>query len=118
MYGVPSTLPLERFVGDYLFSVNINAGGIHFCFGNSGTICVEGRWELTNPNDQIVDERCDNSRRDAYRVHVLLNEYVIDFAIDAPKSCSLVFSNGHRLTIFDDTSQYESFAIYPDNIIV
>ena len=118
MYGVPATLPLERFVGDHLFSVGINAGGIHFRFGKSGTICVDGRWELKDATGQMVDARCDNSKRDAYRVHMILNENVVDFAIDPPRSCSLIFSNGHRLTIFDDTPQYESFAIYPDNIIV
>ncbi len=118
MYGVPADLPLQRFVGDFLCQVCVGMDGIHFRFGQSGTISVQGRWELTDSDGKVIDRACDHSERDAYRVHVIFNEDVAEYSIDPPKSFSLTFASGHRLSVYDDTPQYESFQIWPDDIIV
>jgi hypothetical protein len=118
MYGVPTDLPIQRFVGDFLFSVSITAGGIHFQFNRAGTISVERRWELKDSSGQLVDRDTDNGSRDAYRVHVILNEHVARYRIEAPSSFTLAFESGHELTIYDDSTRYESFHIYPDEIHV
>jgi hypothetical protein len=34
--------------------------------------------------------------------------------IDPPRSFTLILESGHRLTVFDDTPQYESFSIVID----
>jgi hypothetical protein len=118
MYGVPVDLPLERFIGDALFQICIGRDGLHFVFGRSGTISVGGRWELTNASGTMIDCSCETGEREAYRVHTILNQDVANSRIDPPHSFSLTFSKGHRLTVFDDSQQFESCAIEPGGFIV
>ena len=123
MYGVPKDLPLQRFLGDSICQIAFGANGIHFHFNEAGSINVDGgKWQIHDSSGTIVDESLDDdalpSTRQQHRVHVILDSDVIKFQIDAPHSFSLVFSSGHRLTIYDDSPQYESFSIQPDGIIV
>ena len=118
MYGVPKDLPLQRFVGDSLFQIAIGVDGVHFIFGKAGTISVTGRWELHDKAGQLVDKAEDNGTRSQYRAHVVLNQDVVAQSINSPESFSLTFSGGHKLTVYDDTPQYESFAIEPGGIVV
>ena len=118
MYGVPADLPVERFVGDFLSQICIGMDGVHFNFGRSGTISVGSRWELVDSEGNLIDCACDHDARDAYRLHVLLNKDVTKSFIVPLRSFSSTFSSGHRLTVYDDSSQYESFSIQPGNIFV
>jgi hypothetical protein len=108
MYGVPADLPIRRFVGDALFQISIGTDGVHFSFGRAGSISAHGPWELSDSAGTLVDQAQLNSDRECYRVHVILNADVTNCSIDSPRSFSLTFSTGHRLTIHDDTPQYES----------
>jgi hypothetical protein len=116
MYGVPADLPVQRFVGDFLSQVCIGMDGVHFRFGQAGTISVSGGWELIDGAGNIVDRAWDYEVREAYRVHSIFNQDVTGASVDPPRSFSLTFASGHRLTIFDDTPQYEAFTIEPDGI--
>ena len=118
MYGVPADLPVQRFVGDFLAQVCIGMDGVHFLFGQSGTISVGGRWELVDSTGKMIDCACEHDVREAYRVHALFNQDVTDSSIDPPHSFSLTFSSGHRLTIYDDSPQFESFSIQPGNVFI
>ena len=118
MYGVPSDLPIQRFVGDALFQVCIGMDGVHFRFGKAGTISVHGQWELLDSLGNEIDCAKEHSERDCYRVHSIFNEDVSSYSIEPPHSFSLTFANGHRLIIYDDSPQYESFAIQPDGIYI
>ena len=118
MHGVPADLPIQRFVGDALFQANISVNSVFFVFGRAGTICVYGGWELHDSSGAHIDGMLDPSERDCYRVHVILNADVVSCSIDPPRSFSLNFSTGHRLTIYDDSPGYESFAIQPDDIYI
>ena len=44
-----------------------------------------------------------------YRVHVLLDRTVTKTEVNAPHSFALTFDSGHRLVVFDNSRQYESF---------
>ncbi|MFZ2642039.1 MAG: hypothetical protein WA117_13655 [Verrucomicrobiia bacterium] len=116
MHGVPANLPLQRFIGDALFQICIGLDGVHFVFGQAGTIKAAGCWELHDSSGNLVDSTQEHSERESYRVHAILNADVTAYSIDPPRSFSLSFSSGHRLTIYDDSTPYESFAIYPDGI--
>jgi hypothetical protein len=123
MYGVPKDLPLQRFIGDSICQVALGSHGVHFNFNKAGSINVDGgKWQIHDSSGTIVDESIDDdavpSTRQHYRVHVILDSDVTKFEIDAPHSFSLVFSSGHRLTIYDDSPQYESFSIQPGDIFV
>ena len=68
MYGVPEDLPIERFVGDALFQVRLGLDGVHFAFGQAGTMdAVEAKANLTNrsmsrfPSNQTTS-MCRTSR--------------------------------------------------------
>ena len=118
MYGVPSNLPLKKFVGVQLNQIALGQYQIQFHFAGSGSISVEGKWELHDSSGVLVDELQEHSTRESYRVHVIIDKEVTSFRIDAPHSFSLVFSDGHTLTVYDDTPQYESFSIHPDGIYI
>jgi len=115
MYGVPKDLPIQRFVGDALFQVRIGTDGVHFVFGHAGTIAVGGHWELVDASGAVVDRYCEHGKRESYRLHVILNADVSGANLDPPRSFSLTFATGHRLTVYDDSPNYESFSIYPDD---
>jgi hypothetical protein len=123
MYGVPTDLPLQRFVGDSITQIAFGQQGIHFNFEKAGSICVDfGKWQIHDSSGTIVDESIGEdalaSTRQQYRVHVILGSAVTKFEIDAPRSFTLTFASGHRLTVYDDSQQYESFAIEPDGIYI
>jgi len=118
MHGVPADLPIQRFVGDALFQACVGMDGVHFVFGRAGSICVYGHWELRDAAGGLVDQSQEHVQRDCYRIHVILNADVTAYSFDPPHSFELTFSTGHRLTIYDDTPMYESFAIQPDDIYV
>ena len=121
MYGVPKDLPLQRFVGDSICQIAFGQHGIHFNFEKGGSICVDfGKWQIHDKSGAIVDESIEGlpSARQYYRVHVILGSEVTKFEIDAPRSFTLTFSSGHKLTVYDDSEQYESFSIEPDGIYI
>lgn len=70
--------------------------------------------ELRDPSGAVVDSEQEPSERDVYRIHRILDLSVVAFAIDAPRSFTLVFEPAFRLTVFDDSEQYESFSIHVD----
>jgi hypothetical protein len=120
MNGVPKDLPLHRFVGDSICQIALGMHDVHFHFNKAGSINVEGKWQIYDASGTIVDESIDGlpSTRQHYRVHVIFDSDVEKFDIDAPHSFTLTFANGHKLTIHDESEQYESFSIQPDGIYV
>ena len=111
MYGVPLDLPIERFVGDSLTQIRIGIDGVHFAFNQTGIIGIFELWKLHDADGKMINRTQEHCDRHYYRIHVLLNADVTDFSINPPYSFTLKFSTGHQLTIYDDTSQYESCTI-------
>jgi hypothetical protein len=119
MYGVPADLDLSRLKNGVLVQLCLGQYQLQFHFHPSGSISVEGKWELRDADDMLVDggER-DVLSKDAIRAHRLLGKRVNEASVDAPRSFSLCFEGGDVLTIYDDSSEYESFSIQPGNIFV
>ncbi len=40
---------------------------------------------------------------------------IVGAEIDPPRSFTLAFQNGQRLTVFDDSPQFESFSVHIDD---
>jgi len=128
MHGVPADLDLTRFIGLDLNQICLGPFdlGFHFYRGaSSGTICVEGSWRLTDAKGNTIDESDGrvgdapgNRSRGKWRLRDLLADTVQSGQVDPPRSFSLTFASGRRLTIFDDSDQYESFSIQPGAIYV
>ena len=112
MFGVPSDLPLARFVDHECNQVALGQFQVQFHFAGAGSISAESRWELRSPNGELVDAACEHTKRDCYRIHKIIDVPVVSFAIDAPVSFTLFFESGHVLIVFDDSHQYESFAVH------
>jgi hypothetical protein len=111
MYGVPPDLPLTDFVGKDCNQVALGRFQVQFHFAGAGSIYAESRWELRGPAGEIVDSASEHSERDCYRIHKIIDVPVVRFVIDAPSSFTLFFESGYALTIFDDSTQYESFSV-------
>lgn len=112
MYGVPASLPLAHFIGQELNQIAIGRFQVQLHFSGTGSISIEGSWELRDAQGTLVDKSQDHVERDCYRVHRVLDLPVERFEIDPPRSFTLVFSSGHSLTVFDDSEQYESFSVH------
>jgi hypothetical protein len=114
MYGVPADLPIQPFVGRELNQICLGRFQTQLHFSGTGSISVEGRWELRDGAGDIVDRAEEHETRESYRIHRLIDAAVARFSIDAPRSFTLFFDNGLALTVFDDSEQYESFSINVD----
>ena len=118
MYGVPANLPLKRFINVELNQIALGQFQIQFHFAGAGSISVESKWELRNIEGEIVDQEIDHTSRQDYRVHYIIDQKVVSYDINPPSSFTLHFKNGFSLTIYDDSEQYESFSIHPDNMYI
>jgi hypothetical protein len=112
MHGVPADLRLEPFVGPELNQIAIGRFQVQLHFAGTGSIYIEGRWELRDPTGAMVDAWQEHAQRECHRVHRVLDLPVRHFAVDAPRSFSLVFEPPFRLTVFDDTPEHEAFSIH------
>jgi len=115
MHGVPADLDLSRYIGSSLIWIGLCEFQICFDFmregGDPPGITVEGAWQLRDSSNNLIDQATENRVRESYRLHKLLGRTVTSSSVDAPLSFSLTFDDGHRLEIFDDSTQYESFSI-------
>jgi hypothetical protein len=121
MLGVPEDLDLSVFLDTLLVQLALGEYQIGFHFQPEGYIGVEGYWELRSATGELIDQgkqRLESYATRDFHVQTLLGHVVSDTDIDPPNSFTLVFDNGHRLTIFDDSEPYESFSIQPGNIFV
>jgi hypothetical protein len=114
MYGVPSDLDLERFIGQQVNFIGLGRFQIQFHISSVGAIHVEGRWELRDPSGAVLDFEQEHANRTVYRVHEILDVPIVRFSIDAPRSFMICFESGHTLTIYDDSDRYESFSLHLD----
>lgn len=130
MYGVPADLPLQPFVGTTLNQIAIGQFQIQFQFDkpektsdggirhHPRSISVQGGWQLHNSSGDVIDEEQEHAARRHYRFHEIIGTEVTAYRVDSPNSFCLVMSNGHILTICDDSPHYESFSIQPGDIYV
>jgi hypothetical protein len=118
VYGVPSDLDLSFLHGTELIQVCVGLNQLQFHFHPTGSISVEGGWELRDANGVRIDGRDDGPDRPPLQVHRLLGGRVAGSEVFAPKWFALRFEGGEILRVFDDSAQYESFSIQPGNIFV
>ena len=118
MHGVPVDLDLSHFSEASCIQIAIGEFQIQFHFSPTGSISVDGRWELRNPDGHVMDETMKNQNRVTYRIHQLLGQPVRETFVNPPKSFGLRFENGCVLEIFDDSDQYESCQIAPAGVVI
>jgi hypothetical protein len=111
MHGVPLDLPLDAFVGRAFNQIALGRYQVQFRSDRTGSIDVEGRWDLRDSVGEVIDESIEHDRRQKYRLHAIIDVPVVGYEIDPPRSFSISFENGHRLTVYDDNPKYEAFAV-------
>lgn len=84
---------------------------LQFNFHPNGNVSVQGRCELLDNAEQVIDVWENGRRSSIFRFFELLGQSVIEVAIDSPKSFNLLFSNGLLLRVVDDSEQYETFSV-------
>jgi hypothetical protein len=114
MYGVPTDLPVDAFVGREFNQICLGRFQLQFHASGTGSISVEGRWELRDDAQTLVDGEQDHAERKTFRLHPVIDVPITRVSIDPPKAFSIFFENGWTLTIFDDSPQYEAFSIHLD----
>lgn len=114
MHGVPKDLPLDRLVGLEFNLIGIGSFQLQFQISGVVSMHVEGRWELRDEEDILVDFSQELEDRDAFRIHRIIGVPIVGFSLQAPSSFTLLFQSGHRLTVYDDSDQYESFSLHFD----
>jgi len=112
MHGVPVDIPLQLFVGCELNQICIGSFQVQFHCSGTGSISVEGRWELRDISGALVDTAQEHNERESYKLHRILDVPITRFTVDPPLSFTLFFESGFSLTVFDDPEQYESFSLH------
>lgn len=132
MYGVPADLDLAMFVATRLNRIGLAKFQLQLYFGKDAApfdpgvyLSVEGYWELWSADGELVDHGPNGARtgtepvtQAAFRAHALVSQMVIGFELASPESFTLVFDDGQRLRVFDDSDRYESVSIQPGNIFI
>jgi len=61
MYGVPDNLPVNAFLGNEFNQICLGRFQVQFHASGVGSISVEGRWELRDGTDNVVDSQEEHS---------------------------------------------------------
>lgn len=117
MHGVPESLDLVFLHGCELVQVCLGQFQLQFHFHPVGSIYVEGRWELRNEHDEVIDATNNDPERPPYQFQYLLGRCVTGTEISPPTWVEVRFENEMKLRLFDE-ADYESIQIQPGNIIV
>jgi len=112
MQGVPLDLALQPFGGQELNQIALGRFQTQLHFSSTGSIFIEGRWELRAPDGVVLDAETEHTARDCYRIHRVIDLPVARYEIDPLRSFTLVFEPAYRLTVYDETPQYESFSVH------
>jgi hypothetical protein len=111
MYGLSKDIDLSFLNGREVQQVAIGVYQIQFGFDEDVRISVEGRFTYFDGHEEWVWNPEPGAAQLAARTLSLLGATVQ--ALDAQKDGTLTlnFSNGHRLTIVDNSTEYESYDI-------
>ena len=109
-------MPVQKLVGRELTHIGLGMYEIHLDFGRGAHLAIlDGGWHLKDRDGNVVDQDIDPpSTRKSFQLHRLLMQPVTGASIDAPRSFTITFANGDALTIYDNSSQFESFSLRVD----
>ncbi len=128
VYGVPSDLNLERFVGTTLVELCLGQYQAQFHFhaldsgwldeGETLEVSVAGGWELCDASGEVTARGERGVGGAAHVLYPLIGGSIAATDLDPPGSFALHFDDGHQLRIFDDSEDQESFSIQPGDVFV
>jgi hypothetical protein len=117
MYGIPENLDLTNLVGDRLDSITIEEYQVVFHFDRGMSFVIEGQMDVTmNGNPVARWEQKTGWSSIAFQKCV--GATVESFTIPSKHELNILLSGDWMLRIYDNSPQYESFHIYPQEIHV
>ena len=111
MYGLSKEIDLSFLNGREVVQVAIGLYQIQFGFDEDVRIAVEGQFAYFDGQEEWIWRPEPGAAQLAARTIALLGATVQTFAAQEDGTLTLNFSNGHRLTIVDNSKEYESYDI-------
>jgi hypothetical protein len=109
MYGLPVNFDMSVFVGKKLDLICYSANTINLSFENKTSITIMNSFMHQTSSDEMSQKQSIPLRTSDL---VCLSGTAVDSAKGGQDgSLVLYFENGHILTIFDDSREYESYVI-------
>jgi Family of unknown function (DUF6188) len=120
MYGLKPDIDLSILTGRELSQVAISLYSAIFRFDLDVAISIEGTFLYFDGKTEWTWKHQEGSCFIAARTVALLGATIESFERNTEGTLALIFSNGHRLTMVDDSKQFESYDItWPGhNVIV
>jgi len=111
MYGLDARIDLSFLRGRELQQVAVGLYQVQFHFDEDLAICIEGEFRYSDGDREVLWRQEPNSSSAAASTVALLGAAIRGFTASQDGTLRLEFSNGHRLTIFDSSKDYESYSI-------
>jgi hypothetical protein len=111
MYGLKKDIDLSFLNGREVIQVAIGVYQTQFGFDEDVTIYVHSQFSYFDGRDEWIWKPEGGAAQIAARTLSLLGTTIQSFEGQENGTLSLVFSNGQRLTIFDNSTEYESYDI-------
>ena len=119
MYGLKTDIDLSILNGRELSQIAISLYQAIFRFDLDVAISVESTFVYFNGEHEWTWRHEENSCFIAARTVALLCSKIESFERNTDGTLALTFSNGHRLTMLDDSKQFESYDItWPGHNVV
>jgi hypothetical protein len=109
MYGLPKNLDLGFFDRKVLLQVCFGAHDLILNFDGGLSIAISSSIGFTRPD--IRASRHANFRDAAGTLLTLINRQLVSAGTDGRGTLILSFEQGETISIYDDSSQYESYTI-------
>jgi hypothetical protein len=109
VYGLPKDIDLTFLIGREVTQVAIGVYQVQFHFDEDVCISVESSFTYSDSQQEWTWR--EGLVLIAAHTAALLSAKIESFNAQQDGTISMVFSNGHRLTIFDSSKNYESYSI-------
>jgi hypothetical protein len=109
MYGLPADVNLDFFEGKVLLQACFGAHDLILNFDGDVNVTVTSSIGWASPDGSI--QQYDDFRHSAPQVLGLLNQTVASATGLDAGTLSLQFADGSKLYVYDDSKEYESYAI-------
>jgi Family of unknown function (DUF6188) len=111
MYGLKKEMDLSFLNGRELIQIAVGLYHISFRFDEDVAISVEGEFRYFNGQAEWIWKSEQGAAQIAAKTMSLLGTTIERFESHEDGTLTLMFSNGHRLTIVDSSKEYESYDI-------
>ena len=115
MYGIPSDLNLDRLIGQRINYVNVMENMTVIVFSDKSSIAIDSKIYI-NDKKGILSQWIQQTGWDNEKYKKIIGMYVKAYKIRSREELIINLEGDLRITIFDDSNQYESFHIYPEGI--